>query len=169
MRYILTLLLFSFCIFNTNAQEENLGKFGSKDRNKKILKTAKKVVKQFGPDFYKMCNYPSIQKRVMRSYSKYNGKTFYEVKFFYTKEDAQKGYPSYSTVWIWEDTGRPSYYSTLSMTGIDLDDDKYEKAIKQKKVFKKDGSLEYTDSIGNKKHLFLPIEIPNYVFPKNKK
>lgn len=158
MRYILTTLLIFFYSININAQVTNLGTLKVKDRNKKILKIARKVVKQFGPDFYKICNYPSIQKRVMRSYSKYNGKTFYEVKFFYTKEDAQKGYPSYSTVWIWEDTGRPSYYSTLSMTGIDLDDDKYEKAIKQKKVFKKDGSLEYTDSIGNKKHLFLPIE-----------
>ncbi len=170
MRYILTILFFSICIFNLNAQEVNLGKLNVKDRNKEIIKTAKKVVKQFGPDFYKVCKYYSIQKNVMhKSKYKYDGKTYYEVNFFYTKEDAQKGYPSYSTVWVWEETGKPSFYCTNSMTGINLDDEKYEKAIKQKKIFKKDGSLEYTDSIGNKKHLFLPIENSNYVFPTNKK
>lgn len=167
MRYILTILLFfSFCIFNLNAQKEALCKFDLKDKNKEILKIAKKVVKQFGPDFYKLCKYHSIQKNVMHKPKyKYDGKTYYEVKFFYTKEDAQKGYPSYSTVWIWEETRKPSFYCTTSMTGINLDDEKYEKAIKQKKIFNKDGKLVYTDSVGNKKYLYLPIETPKHVVP----
>lgn len=134
--------------------------------NKSLIKTAKKTIKQFAPDFYKVCKISTITKRTEhKTGNKHDGKSYYEVKFFYKEQEAQKGYPSQSTVRIWEDTRKPFFIKTISMYGIDIDDDRYEKALKDKVKLKKDGTMYYIDSIGNKNIQKLPLDFSKYKFP----
>ncbi len=89
------------------AQKTDLRKMGSVQRNEYLVKLAKEVVMNFGPDYYREDLIPNVSKEPKElrvGYSraqKYVGKKYYTVTF-----RDREGYP-WSSVDIWEKTGEP--------------------------------------------------------------
>lgn len=111
-----TLFTFLVCVFSVcviSAQEVNLGKMSESERNQYLIKLAKEVTKNFGPDYYRENSKPVIVMEVYNTGLKHEelrkliGREYYTVTFpcDKTKEHLEMDFTS--QVKIWKDTGEP--------------------------------------------------------------
>lgn len=94
---------------------QNLDKMSESERTDALVRIAKEAVLKIGPDFYREYGKPGIEhsyvtddnrESTVEESKKYNGRSFYMVKFFYdkSKESFPKSYAA--KVYIWGDTGK---------------------------------------------------------------
>lgn len=105
--------LFSITIY---AQETHLRKMQQGERNEYLVKLSKEVIKNFGPDYYHVCDSSEItgpfvfdeSHGLFRPSNKnYRGRKYYKVTFVVdsTKHFFSWGYAAY--VLVWEKSGEP--------------------------------------------------------------
>lgn len=120
------ILIFLFIIFlGGNCWAQNLDKMNEAERTNALVQIAKKTILEIGPDFYREYGKPEIKhsyvskdnkESTKEEDEKYNGRSFYTVKFLYdkTKESFIQDYSA--KVYIWGDTGQP--YTILFGSGL---------------------------------------------------
>ena len=117
--FLFLTLLFSCVVFSLHAEDKDkISRMSESARNKYLVKLAKEVTKNFGPEWYRdnlkaeiadslTVFYDANDKRI--EVSKNNGRSYYTVTLYYD-EAMQKelNYEKASTVKIWADNGEPS-------------------------------------------------------------
>ena len=93
---------------NVSGRTVNLGKMSEKERNEYLVKLAKEVIMNFGPDYYR--DLPPIIEEEKNDFFKgkdIEGREYYKVTFPYdeTKETLEWSFSA--EVMIWKDTGEP--------------------------------------------------------------
>ena len=114
MRTLFVIISIIFCI-DTTAQTNDLSKMNQAQKKEYLVKTAAKVTKTFGPDYYRenMKSKSTITEGFFesadeRSEVKKNvGRKFYIVTFPYDKSKETLDFDFSSSVKIWENTGEP--------------------------------------------------------------
>lgn len=88
----------------TDAQ--NLKQMSEKDRNEKLVKTAKEAIQKYAPDYYRYTSGNYKITLVEKNSSGYDIRDYYEVRFLDYNKDEERfsnGHPV--NVQIWADTG----------------------------------------------------------------
>lgn len=111
------LFLFTLLSVATLAQPKDLSKLSEKSRNKFLIKTAKKVTKDFGPDYCRLFEKAVIDGPVeykaesyfkdREEFSRCNGRRYYTVTMHYDESKVYLPNHFASQVRIWEDDGTP--------------------------------------------------------------
>ena len=108
------LILLTALVYCTIFQAQNLDKMNDADRKKALLRIAKGIVMEYGPDFYREYKEPEIKHGIVgkdetqrfseEDEKKHKNRSFYTVKYYYDeKEESFHQYYS-AYVFIWGDT-----------------------------------------------------------------
>ncbi|MFR0679377.1 hypothetical protein [Dysgonomonas mossii] len=94
---------------------QNLDKMKEPEKKEALLRIAKEIIMEYGPDYYREYGEPEIKRGIagkddiqrfsLENEKKYKNKVFYTVKYFYNKNEEafRRDYSAY--VFIWGDTG----------------------------------------------------------------
>ena len=108
----LSLIVALLCSLQITAQSNvcNLSKMYEPDRNAYLIKKAKEVVMNFGPDYYREYGEPEIsgiETLEERKYTEFNGEKYYTVTFRYDKTKETLEWDYAARVHIMEKDGEP--------------------------------------------------------------
>lgn len=118
MRTSIITLCFALCGITVSAFGTDLRRLNKQQRNEYLIKLAREVTKNFGPEWYEqgatiavVPDSPILYQsyRTPQEEKKFKGKRYYRVTLYYDKDTQKRtGYDYASFVDIWEDDGEPS-------------------------------------------------------------
>ena len=99
--------------YNTVIMSQNLDSMPTAERDSLLISIAKEVVLKYGPDYYRECKPPVINRKIFPPKGEYNTKgvnaerAYYEVIFLYDETVELLKWDFATEVRIWADTGKP--------------------------------------------------------------
>lgn len=140
------LILFLTLLFSLTFQAQNLDRMSETKRNETLLRIAKDIVMEYGPDYYREYKAPEIAHGIVggkgkqvftdEELKKYRNRSFYTVKYLFDRNEEAFPWDYSAYVFIWGDTGQAIkvLFGSGSLRSIDA---KRTKSATKKQTWKK--------------------------------